>query len=40
MSETETPEIPELEQDEAVAPRPEEDVADVARAEPDTEPHA
>ena len=30
--------VPELEDDETVAPRPEEEVADVARQEPD--PHA
>lgn len=29
------PSIPELEDDETVAPRPEEEIADVARAEPD-----
>ncbi|GAB3602533.1 hypothetical protein [Microbacterium aureliae] len=33
------PTIPELEVDENVAPRPEEEVADVARAEPDTADH-
>lgn len=27
--------IPELEDDETIAPRPEEEIADVARAEPD-----
>ena len=27
--------IPELEDDETIAPRPEEELADVARAEPD-----
>ncbi|SMH46541.1 hypothetical protein SAMN06295885_2779 [Rathayibacter oskolensis] len=32
--------IPELEEDETVAPRPEEEVADVARAEPDVDDHA
>jgi len=29
--------IPELEDDETIAPRPEEEIADVARAEPDIE---
>lgn len=32
--------IPELEADETVAPRPEEEIADVARAEPDVEDHS
>jgi len=27
--------IPEIEDDETIAPRPEEEIADVARAEPD-----
>jgi hypothetical protein len=31
--------IPELEVDENVAPRPEEEIADVGRAEPDVEDH-
>ncbi|MCH6231896.1 hypothetical protein MK786_14185 [Microbacterium sp. CFH 31415] len=31
--------IPELEYDETIAPRPEEEIADVARAEPDVEDH-
>jgi hypothetical protein len=34
------PTIPELEEDENVAPRPEEEIADVLRAEPDVEDHA
>ncbi|MET4637202.1 hypothetical protein [Mycetocola sp. 2940] len=34
------PTIPELEIDETVAPRPEEDIADVLRAEPDVEDHS
>lgn len=32
--------IPELEDDESVAPRPEEEIADVLRAQPDTEDHS
>ena len=32
--------IPELEVDETIAPRPEEEVADFARAEPDTDDHS
>ncbi|GHD39425.1 hypothetical protein [Mycetocola manganoxydans] len=34
------PIIPELEVDETIAPRPEEEVADVLRAEPDVEDHS
>jgi len=34
------PSIPELEEDQAVAPRPEEEVADVLRAKPDVEDHS
>jgi hypothetical protein len=33
------PEIPELEDDETIAPRPEEEVADALRATPDVEDH-
>jgi hypothetical protein len=33
------PSIPELEEDENIAPRPEEPIADALRAEPDTAPH-
>ena len=33
------PSIPELEDDETIAPRPEEEIADVVRAEPDVEDH-
>ncbi|MCR8671984.1 hypothetical protein [Agrococcus sp. HG114] len=33
------PSVPELEEDQDVAPRPEEEIADVLRAEPDTEDH-
>ena len=33
------PSIPELEDDQTVAPRPEEEIADVLRAEPDVEDH-
>ena len=32
--------IPELEADQTVAPRPEEEIADVLRAEPDVEDHS
>ena len=32
--------IPEIEVDETIAPRPEEEIADVARAEPDVEDHS
>lgn len=34
------PSIPELEADETIAPRPEEAIADVLRAEPDLEDHS
>lgn len=34
------PTVPELELDETVAPRPEEEVADLLRAEPDVEDHS
>jgi len=34
------PTIPELEVDETIAPRPEEEIADVARADPDVEDHS
>lgn len=33
------PTIPELEVDESIAPRPEEEIADALRAEPDVEDH-
>jgi hypothetical protein len=33
------PTVPELEEDENIAPRPEEEIADVLRAEPDVEDH-
>lgn len=33
------PTVPELEEDENVAPRPEEEIADVLRAEPDVQDH-
>lgn len=33
------PSVPELEVDESVAPRPEEEIADLLRAEPDTADH-
>lgn len=33
------PEIPELEEDETIAPRPEEEIAEVLRAAPDVEDH-
>ncbi len=32
--------IPELEADQTIAPRPEEEIADVMRAEPDVEDHS
>ncbi|AWB86554.1 hypothetical protein C3E77_07955 [Mycetocola zhujimingii] len=32
--------IPELEADETIAPRPEEEIADVLRATPDVEDHS
>ena len=32
--------IPELEVDETIAPRPEEEIADVLRAKPDVEDHS
>ena len=32
--------FPELEEDQTIAPRPEEDLADVLRAEPDTRDHS
>lgn len=32
--------VPEIEEDENIAPRPEEEVADVLRAEPDVADHA
>jgi hypothetical protein len=34
------PSIPELELDETVAPRPEEEIADVLRAKPDPKDHS
>ncbi|HEX5729413.1 hypothetical protein [Microbacterium sp.] len=34
------PSVPELEVDETIPPRPEEEVADVARAKPDVEDHS
>jgi hypothetical protein len=34
------PSIPELEADETIAPRPEEDIADVLRATPDVADHS
>jgi hypothetical protein len=34
------PTIPELEVDENIAPRPEEEIADVLRARPDVEDHS
>ena len=33
------PGVPELEADQTVAPRPEEEIADVLRSEPDVEDH-
>ena len=32
--------VPEIEDDQTVAPRPEEEIADVLRAEPDVEDHS
>jgi hypothetical protein len=34
------PSVPELEDDQTVAPRPEEEIADALRAEPDLEDHS
>ncbi|MBB4141489.1 hypothetical protein [Microbacterium invictum] len=34
------PSVPELEEDENVAPRPEEELADLLRAQPDVEDHS
>ena len=34
------PSVPELEDDETIPPRPEEEIADVLRAEPDVEDHS
>ncbi|QIG38061.1 hypothetical protein G5T42_01985 [Microbacterium sp. 4R-513] len=34
------PSVPELEEDETIAPRPEEAIADILRAEPDVEDHS
>jgi hypothetical protein len=34
------PTVPELEEDQTVAPRPEEEIADVLRAEPDVQDHS
>ena len=34
------PSVPELEADETIPPRPEEEIADVLRAEPDLEDHS
>ena len=34
------PSVPELEADETIPPRPEEEIADVLRAEPDFEDHS
>ncbi|MEU1972249.1 hypothetical protein ABZ477_11370 [Microbacterium sp. NPDC019599] len=36
----EEPTVPELEEDENIAPRPEEEIADLLRAEPDVEDHS
>jgi hypothetical protein len=36
----EEPSIPELEEDQTIAPRPEEEIADALRATPDTEEHS
>ncbi|GEK87777.1 hypothetical protein [Microbacterium aerolatum] len=34
------PSLPELEEDETIAPRPEEEIADLLRAKPDLEDHS
>jgi len=34
------PTVPEIEEDQTVAPRPEEEIADALRATPDTEDHS
>lgn len=34
------PSVPELELDETIAPRPEEEIADVLRAKPDLDDHS
>jgi hypothetical protein len=34
------PSVPELEDDQTVAPRPEEEIADALRAKPDVEDHS
>ena len=34
------PSVPELEVDQTIAPRPEEEIADVLRAKPDVEDHS
>ena len=34
------PSVPEIEEDQTIAPRPEEEIADVLRAEPDVEDHS
>ncbi len=34
------PMVPEIETDESIAPRPEEEIADVLRAEPDVADHS
>lgn len=37
---TDEPSVPELELDENIAPRPEEEIADALRAKPDLEDHS
>lgn len=39
VPEPDEPTVPELEVDENIAPRPEEEIADMLRAEPDVEDH-
>lgn len=34
------PTVPEIEEDQTIAPRPEEEVADALRAQPDVEDHS
>lgn len=37
---TDEPSVPELELDETIAPRPEEEIADALRAKPDLDDHS
>ena len=40
VPEPDEPSVPQLEEDETIPPRPEEEIADVLRAEPDVEDHS